>query len=157
MASTPLTLSLEDESTRSQRAIFDILKEILRPGSTTTLEVAAKSLDCLHPDRRPLGSEQEDPNTFIYAFFQPFHTIAKQIPNTHPAQEKLAALVKTLRDLPSRPIHVDQWGDFELWKSLPLFGETFSDAYEVSITPHSIEFVLNIRHSIFLSLKNYVY
>ncbi|KAH8691611.1 hypothetical protein BGW36DRAFT_388649 [Talaromyces proteolyticus] len=131
MANTSLRLSLEDDDpTSSQQKIFDILNEVLQPDSITSLEDAAKRLDNLHPDRRPTESEQEDPSNFIYVFFQPFHTVAKQIPNTHPSQDKLAALVNTIQNLPSRPIHVNGWGDFELWSSLPLFGETFSDAYD---------------------------
>jgi len=136
MADTPLALSLEDdEPTVIQKKIFDILNEVLQPTSTASLEEAAKALDNLHPDRRPEepGQEKETPDSFIYSFFQPFHTVAKQIPHRHPAHDKLAELVKTLQILPSRPVHIDQWGNFELWKSLPLFGETFSDAYDVCL------------------------
>ncbi|KAL1962970.1 hypothetical protein VTN77DRAFT_8816 [Rasamsonia byssochlamydoides] len=107
MADT-LNLSLEDDHPSFvQQRIFDILNDVLQPTSTTTLEDAAKALDNLHPDRRP-----------------------RLIPHTHPAQDKLAELVKAIQNLPSRPVHISQWGDFELWKSLPLFGETFSDAYD---------------------------
>jgi hypothetical protein len=135
MANTPLNLSLEeDDLAFFHKKIFDILNDVLQPTSTTSLEDAAKALDNLHPDRRPdePGQKKETQDAFVYWFFEPFHTVAKQIPHRHPAQDKLAELVKTLQNLPSRQVHLTQWGNVELWKDLPLFGHTFSEAFDVS-------------------------
>ncbi|KAI9923599.1 hypothetical protein ASPWEDRAFT_27920 [Aspergillus wentii DTO 134E9] len=124
-----LHLTLEDEPISIQSHFLPILAEYLQPTNTTTPETAAIALDNLHPDKRREEKDKESGDVFVYYFFEPFHAIAKQIPHTHPAQGRLVDLVKALRELPSRSVHLSQWGDYELWKDLPLFGETFSDAY----------------------------
>ncbi|EEP82002.1 predicted protein [Uncinocarpus reesii 1704] len=130
--SDALTLALDDPLP-VQNQILNIIYNYLPPNSSTSLEDTARKLDQLHPDKRPDEPRvpKESSEDFVYSFWEPFHMLARLIPQDHPAMDMLVQLIIKLRDMPSRQVHLQGWGDFALWADLPLFGETFSTAYDV--------------------------
>ncbi|KAK2797589.1 hypothetical protein FQN51_008384 [Onygenales sp. PD_10] len=130
MADQPLSLSIEDDNALPiQQQIFTILTNCLHSSASDSVDAAAKALDELSPDKHPEDPDRQPLGDFLYSFWEPFHSIARQIPHTHPAMDKLVSVIRALKDLPPRQIHVEGWGDYALWRDLPLFGETYSFAF----------------------------
>ncbi|PGH21296.1 hypothetical protein AJ80_03346 [Polytolypa hystricis UAMH7299] len=156
MSNQPLTLSLEDEiALPIQHTIFTFLTNLLQADTSASADSTASALDQLHPDKHAeedSGLDKQSAADFIYSFWEPFHTIARQIPHDHVAMDKLVAVIKALKDLPPRQVHVEGWGDYTLWKDLPLFGETFSTAYNQDRNNPTLDAtVLNARNLNFQS------
>ncbi|BCR90237.1 DUF3632 domain-containing protein [Aspergillus chevalieri] len=130
-----LSLYLDDDDPWIiEQQIFDILNDYLQPKSNITAAAAAQSIDNLFPVNRQDDEEKEDPGSFLWHLWGRFHRTAQQIPHAHPAQDKLAALIKCLRSFPSRTpvVYLSSWdAEYKLWEDLPLLGPTFQEEWDV--------------------------
>lgn len=129
-----LSLYLDDDDPWIiEQQIFDILNHYLQPKSNITAAAAAQSIDNLFPVNRQDDEEKEDPGSFLWHLWGRFHRTAQQIPHAHPAQDKLAALIKCLRSFPSRTpvVYLSSWdAEYKLWEDLPLLGPTFQEEWD---------------------------
>lgn len=131
----------DDDPWIIEQRMFNLLDDYLQPASTISVLDTAQALDSLFPTHRsdedqPQGEPREPPESFLLHMWPLFLNIAVQIPHDHPAQDKLAELVKTLKSLVSKtPIaHIDG-SDTELWKDLPLLFPTIEEELERRFHP----------------------
>lgn len=67
--------------------VFVILRDLLQPDTTLSLESAAESVLALLPEKAPLSTE-------IWSFGEVCFELSEQIPYHHPSQLKLARLLE---------------------------------------------------------------
>ncbi|GIC90148.1 uncharacterized protein Aud_006580 [Aspergillus udagawae] len=142
MSSLHLELK-DDDPWFIEERIFKILLDYLQ-NPTTSSATTAQALDRLFPANRPdedqpAGEPREDPGSFLWHFWGVVHNVAQQIPYTAPEQDRLAELIKALKDLPSqtKTVYMASWDQtFDLWGDLPMLGPTFREIYDrmVSLT-----------------------
>lgn len=138
----PLYLDDDDPWIIDQK-IFDTLNGYLQPESSVSAAEAAHSIDSLFPANRQDDEEKEEPGSFLWQLWERFEKTAQQIPHAHPAQDKLAALVKCLHKLSSRVpvVYLSSWNtEYKLWEDLPMLGPTFQEQWERTYSPfpHSL-------------------
>lgn len=116
--------------------MFNLLNDYLQHSSTKSALETTQALDNLFPIHRsnedqPHGEPREPPQSFLLHMWPLFLNIASQIPHDHPAQEKLAELVGTLKNLVSKSpiVHID-CSDYKLWRDLPLLFPTIEEELE---------------------------
>lgn len=116
--------------------MFNLLNDYLQSASTISALDTAQALDSLFPTHRsdedqPQGEPREPPESFLLHMWPLSLNIAAQIPHDHPAQDKLAELVKTLKSLVSKTpiVHIDG-SDTQLWEDLPSLFSTIEEELE---------------------------
>ncbi|KAF8850064.1 hypothetical protein BDZ45DRAFT_633469 [Acephala macrosclerotiorum] len=123
--------SLEDEDPWIiEQKTFEIMDDYLQPDSATSAARAASAIDDLIPTKRELvdGEKVESAESFLLETWGTFIEIAKQIPDSHPSQLRLAQLIKALTQLP--PAAVTVWKtEKKIWKDLPLMDVAFREAW----------------------------
>lgn len=131
----------DDDPWIIEQKMFDFLNDYLQPASTVSANETAQALDNLFPTHRsdedqPQGEPREPPESFLLHMWPLFLNIASQIPHDHPAQDRLAELVKTLRALVSKSpiLHIDG-SDTQLWRDLPLLFPTMEEELERKCPP----------------------
>lgn len=126
-------LRIEDEhAVEFAPHVVEILNSTLKRDAKLSPADAALALNALYPDQRQgdeLG-ERETGGAFLWWFWDLFHDLARQVPHDNPASERLAEVVKALRDLPPRTVDLDSWGEAQLWSELPLFGPTLREKWD---------------------------
>ena len=133
-----IDLRLEDDDPwEVGQKIFDILRDFVQSVTPPSASQAAASLAALYPDNRPLkdGEAKESAETFLLEMWEVVVKVAVQLEPGSTEQEKLALLLKTLRDTkPEQTLLI--WNrPTVLWKELPLLGPTMTETFN-SITPH---------------------
>lgn len=112
-----------------EQKTFNLLNNYLQPYTTLSSTAVAKELDSLFPLNRAEPGEKEEPASFLCEMWGVVIKIAKQVPWKSPAQDKLAELLRVLRDLPSE-MTVQIWGsDSKIWKDLPLLGPNLVEVW----------------------------
>ncbi|KAF8189033.1 hypothetical protein BJ912DRAFT_385377 [Pholiota molesta] len=109
-----------------ERKVFSILDAYLQPSSAISATTAAEAIATLFPP----GSVDYDPLLHLWDLFI---AVVEQIPWQHPSQDRLVALIKTLRDLPDpTTITIVDWGNgpTKLWTDLPVLGHVLTDNIE---------------------------
>ncbi|KIJ59192.1 hypothetical protein HYDPIDRAFT_33424 [Hydnomerulius pinastri MD-312] len=132
MATLPLRIECRADSEPwvIEQRMFDTLNDFLQPSSQMTSAQAAQGLNDCFPLHRADDdgiveqdgeeSKGEEPESFLWEMWDLVVRVAQQVPYKHPSQDKLAELVKALRDLNSGT-RVDIWGiERKLWEDLPL-------------------------------------
>lgn len=120
----------DDDPWVIDQKIFDTLNVYLQPDSSSSAEEAAQLIDGLFPANRQDDEKKEDPGSFLWQLWERVVKTAQQIPHAHPAQDKLAALVKCLHTMSSRTpvVHLPSWNaEYKLWEDLPMLGPTFQE------------------------------
>ncbi|KAF7596409.1 hypothetical protein BBP40_001716 [Aspergillus hancockii] len=123
----------DDDPWIIEQKIFDLLNDYLQLSSPRSALSTANTLDTLFPTNRPDQDQpkdepKEEPESFLWHMWPLIHRIAQRIPHSHPSQEKLAELVKTLKTLTSKTPTVHIWGSYrKLWADLPLLGPTLRE------------------------------
>lgn len=134
-----LSLYLDDDDPWViEQKIFDTLNGYLQPDSSVSATEAAQSIDSLFPTNRQDDEDKEDPGSFLWQLWERVAKTAQQIPHAHPAQDKLAALVKCLHTMSSRvPVVILQsWNtEYKLWEDLPMLGPTFQEQLDRTYYP----------------------
>ncbi|KAF8189014.1 hypothetical protein BJ912DRAFT_1059281 [Pholiota molesta] len=118
-AQHPSTLDVEPK-------VFPILDAYLQPSSVISATTAAEAIAKLFPP----GLVDY---TSLLRLWDLFIEVVEQIPWQHPSQDKLVALIKTLRDLPDpTTITIVDWdyGPTKLWADLPVLGHVLTDNLE---------------------------
>ncbi|GIK00781.1 hypothetical protein Aspvir_004810 [Aspergillus viridinutans] len=133
----------DDDPWFIEEKIFQVLLDYLQ-NPTASPAPTAQALDRLFPANRPdedqlAGEPREDPGSFLWHFWGVVHNVAQQIPYTAPEQDRLAELIKALKDLSSqtKTVYMASWDQtFDLWGDLPMLGPTFREMYDrmVSLT-----------------------
>ena len=131
----------DDDPWIIEQKMFNLLNDYLQPASTISALHTAQALDSLFPTHRsdedqPQGEPREPPESFLMHMWPLFLNIATQIPYNHPAQDKLAELVMTLKFLVSKtPIVHINGSDTQLWKGLPFLFSTIEEEFERRFPP----------------------
>ncbi|KAF7164770.1 hypothetical protein CNMCM5623_009152 [Aspergillus felis] len=136
MSSLHLELK-DDDPWFIEEKIFKILRDYLQDPAASPVHTA-QALDRLFPAHRadedqPAGEPREDPGSFLWHFWDVVHNVAQQIPYTAPEQDRLAELIKALKDLTSqtKTVYMASWDqNFDLWGDLPMLGPTLRETYD---------------------------
>ncbi|GIJ85233.1 hypothetical protein Asppvi_004089 [Aspergillus pseudoviridinutans] len=136
MSSLHLELK-DDDPWFIEEKIFKILRDYLQDPTASPAHTA-QALDQLFPAHRadedqPAGEPREDPGSFLWHFWGVVHNVAQQIPYTAHEQDRLAELIKALKDLTSqtKTVYMASWDQsFDLWGDLPMLGPTFREMYD---------------------------
>lgn len=112
--------------------VVEILNSALPQASTSSPADAAKALNELS---RPVldasnAENEEEAAGFLWWFWQLIHDLSRQIPHDRPEQDRLVAIIKELRELPSKTVVLDGWGPAQVWGGLPLFGSTLREEWD---------------------------
>ena len=149
MSALPLRLITNDggDPWIVEQKMFDILNDFLQPSSVLSPTAAAKQLDRLFPLNRTDsdGERKEEPESFLWELWSVIIKVAQQIPWKSRAQDRLAELIKALRDLPSE-IVVEIWSSkSRIWQDLPLLGPSLTETMRSELhtrcrrRPHAID------------------
>ncbi len=113
-------------------AVVEILNSALPQASTFSPPHAAKSLNELSRPFLDASNAESQCNAagFLWWFWQLIHDLSRQIPHDSLEQDRLVAIIKELRDLPSKTIILDGWGPAQVWAGLPLFGSTLREEWD---------------------------
>ncbi|KAH0429903.1 hypothetical protein CcaCcLH18_08185 [Colletotrichum camelliae] len=98
-------------------------------------DYAGEVIDILNP---AIASDNASSKTgsaggFLWWFWDLVHDLSRQLPYDSEEQGRLAAVIKSLTDLPPREVSLgEEWGSgdastVELWTNLPMFGNTFRE------------------------------
>ncbi|KAH8881855.1 hypothetical protein GQ53DRAFT_754016 [Thozetella sp. PMI_491] len=125
-------LQIEDkEPVDFAKEVVEILNSVLTPDGKSP-EDAAADLNALYPSHRANGDKdsQKSGESFLWWFWDLYHDLARQVPHDSPEQEKFVAVIKSLHDLPSEVIELDNWGVLQLWSDLPLLSPTLREKWD---------------------------
>ncbi|VUC24334.1 unnamed protein product [Clonostachys rosea] len=130
-----LSFQFDPESAPSYAdEVVSLLKSTLPPDSSQSPSDAAKAIDSLCNKKY---EEVGEVSGFLWAFWDFFHDLARQVPYDSEEQRRFAAIVKALHDLPPRTVKLgDSWGEdstTQLWKDLPLFGVTYREKTDADL------------------------
>ncbi|KAF8189013.1 hypothetical protein BJ912DRAFT_817950, partial [Pholiota molesta] len=109
-----------------EQKVFSILDAYLQPSSAISTPSAAQEIDKLFP---PASVDY----TALLHLWDLVTAVVEQIPWQHPSQDRLVALIKTLRDLPDpTTIAIANWDDepTKLWADLPVLDHVLTDNVE---------------------------
>ena len=112
--------------------VVDILNSTLPLDCTFSPADAAKALNELYP-HSPDANDAESKDKaggFLWWFWDLIHDLARQVPHDSPEQDRLVAIIKELRDLPSKTIPLGEWGTVRVWQGLPLLGPTLREKWD---------------------------
>ena len=124
-----IKLSIEDDDPWVvSQDIFDVLSAFVQPSASISATTAAGSLNALYPDNRVQeGGKKESAESFLLEMWDIVLKVAVQLEPGSAEQDKLALLIKTLRDVElEQTLHI--WGSpVVLWKELPLLGPAMTE------------------------------
>lgn len=127
-------LHLLDENAPSFAGkVVDILNSTLPLDSAFSPADAAKALNGLYPHSLDTSGDAESKDKaggFLWWFWDLFHDLARQVPHDSLEQDRLVAIIKELRDLPSKTISLGEWGTVRVWGGLPLLGPTLREKWD---------------------------
>ena len=133
---SPVKLSIEDDDPwEVSRDIFNLLCDFIRPSTSLSSTTAASNLSALYPDNRVQGDrKKESPESFLLEMWDVVIKVAVQLEPDSPELERLALLIKTIRDVkPERTLHV--WDSpVILWKDLPLLRPAMTESLNSQTT-----------------------
>lgn len=116
--------------------VVEILNSALPQASIFSLADAAKALNELSRSSLDAsnGKSERDAAGFLWWFWQLIHDLSRQIPYDSLEQGRLVAIIKELRDLPSKTVTLDGWGQAQVWGGLPLFGSTLREEWDSELS-----------------------
>ncbi|KAF8972515.1 hypothetical protein BDZ97DRAFT_2054011 [Flammula alnicola] len=113
-----------------EQKVFSILDAYLQPSSEMSATTAAEEIDKLFPTNTSSSSLEF---TSLMHLWDLFIVVVEQIPWQHPSQDKVAALMKAIHDLPNpRTIVIADWDNRQatLWTDLPILDDVLTDNVE---------------------------
>ncbi|KND86391.1 hypothetical protein TOPH_08972 [Tolypocladium ophioglossoides CBS 100239] len=124
-----LHLQLEDEGAPAFAGrVVEVLNSALAPDSPTSPREAATALDSLCSRDY---AEHGTAGSFLWWFWDLVHDLARQVPYDGPEQDRLAAVIQALHELPPKTVSLgEDWGtgsSVQLWTNLPMFGNTYRE------------------------------
>ncbi|KAJ0337586.1 hypothetical protein COL154_013115 [Colletotrichum chrysophilum] len=128
---SPVKLQLEDPGAPDYAGeVIDILNPAIASNSPSSQKEAALAIDALcKRECTAAGSA----GGFLWWFWDLVHDLSRQLPYDSEEQDRLAAVIRSLTDLPPRNVSLgEEWGSgdastVELWTNLPMFGNTFRE------------------------------
>ncbi|KAJ0315528.1 hypothetical protein Brms1b_005981 [Colletotrichum noveboracense] len=128
---SPVKLQLEDPGAPDYAGeVIDILNPAIASNSPSSQKEAALAIDALcKRECTAAGSA----GGFLWWFWDLVHDLSRQLPYDSEEQDRLAAVIRSLIDLPPRKVALgEEWGSgdastVELWTNLPMFGNTFRE------------------------------
>ncbi|KAF4812358.1 hypothetical protein CGCSCA5_v009234 [Colletotrichum siamense] len=128
---SPMKLQLEDPGAPDYAGeVIDILNPAIASSNPSSQKEAALAIDALcKRECTAAGSA----GGFLWWFWDLVHDLSRQLPYDSEEQDRLAAVIKSLTDLPPRNVNLgEEWGSgdastVELWTNLPMFGNTFRE------------------------------
>lgn len=128
---SPVKLQLEDPGAPDYAGeVIDILNPAIASDKPSSQNEAAAAIDALC---RRECSAAGSAGGFLWWFWDLVHDLSRQLPYDSEEQDRLAAVIKSLTDLPHRNVSLgEEWGSgdastVELWTNLPMFGNTFRE------------------------------
>jgi hypothetical protein len=120
--------------------VLAVVGSYVLPDSTQSASSAAAALEGqlqMHyvADHDRARSAESELECFLWYMWDVLHMIAEQLPPLDAArimaQDRLAELVRTLRQYPSQTpvVTLGDWGTYKLWQDLPLWNVTFCEAW----------------------------
>ncbi|KAL1961897.1 hypothetical protein VTN77DRAFT_930 [Rasamsonia byssochlamydoides] len=110
---------------------FLILNDFVQPSSALSAVDVASRINQLLPlkDLDRLDTHDVDKvEGFLWAIWDTFIHVAKQIPHDHPAQQRLVQVIVELTQFP--PVVIKLWGvETRIWNDLPLLGASMREAW----------------------------
>ncbi|KAH8660324.1 hypothetical protein BX600DRAFT_513938 [Xylariales sp. PMI_506] len=117
-----------DQQTPDAEEVVAVLKSTLDPNNCTLdPSGAAVALNKLYLDRKI------SPSSFLWRFWDLLHDLSRQLPHDGPGNERLAATIDALHDLPPVSIHLDEDSEgqeTQLWTALPYLGATLYEKWD---------------------------
>ncbi|EQB46706.1 hypothetical protein CGLO_14231 [Colletotrichum gloeosporioides Cg-14] len=128
---SPVKLQLEDPGAPDYASeVIDIFNPAIASDDPSSKNEAAAAIDALcKRECNTAGSA----GGFLWWFWDLIHDLSRQIPYDSEEQDRLAAVIRSLTDLPPRKVNLgEEWGSgdastAELWTNLPMFGNTFRE------------------------------
>ncbi|KAI5867009.1 hypothetical protein GGS23DRAFT_553122 [Durotheca rogersii] len=124
-------LKIEDEAAPDfAPGVVEILNSAFAPENPTPAREAAQAIDALCiEDYEKNGTA----SSTLWWFWDLIHDLARQVPYDSPEQDRLAAVIQALHDLPPKTVNLgEDWGlgsqnPVEIWTKFPMFGNTLYD------------------------------
>ncbi|OJJ32766.1 hypothetical protein ASPWEDRAFT_174211 [Aspergillus wentii DTO 134E9] len=103
--------------------VLDVVNNTIQSTDSAAANDAALAIDAILLEWVTNDDDtKRDPEGFFWCFWETLYSFAQQLPHDSVQQDRLAAIVESLANLPPRTVELKLWREYQLWKELPIFG-----------------------------------